>query len=64
MEKRWRAACQRQDKDVGEGGESSGSSVLPLLPTDEELGSAFSERRKRFVRCSSFLSVVLSVFKF
>ncbi|CAD5166103.1 unnamed protein product [Musa acuminata subsp. malaccensis] len=43
VEKRWRLACAREN----ERSESVGYSVLPLLPTDPELVSAFSERKRR-----------------
>ncbi|CAL9131039.1 unnamed protein product [Musa textilis] len=43
VEKRWRLACAREN----ERSESVGYSVQPLLPTDPELVSAFSERKRR-----------------
>lgn len=47
MERKWRLACKRENESLNE--ESLGYSVLPLLPTDAELASAFLKRKKRFV---------------
>ncbi|XP_058084136.1 AP-5 complex subunit mu isoform X1 [Magnolia sinica] len=45
VEKRWRLACKRENKSSND--ENLGHAVLPLLPTDVELASAFAERKKR-----------------
>lgn len=45
VEKRWRLACQRE-KEMSDTNEDGGF-VRPLLPTDQELASAFAERKQR-----------------
>ncbi|XP_020584821.1 AP-5 complex subunit mu [Phalaenopsis equestris] len=45
VEKRWRLACQRENESSGS--HEDGGRVEPLLPTDPELASAFSERKRR-----------------
>ncbi|XP_077218932.1 clathrin adaptor complexes medium subunit family protein [Tasmannia lanceolata] len=45
VEKRWRLACDRENDRPD--GENIGYTVLPSLPTDGELASAFAERKKR-----------------
>ncbi|KAL5984541.1 AP-5 complex subunit mu [Asimina triloba] len=44
VEKRWRLACERESKNSNE--DNLGYAVLPLLPADLELASAFAERKK------------------
>lgn len=43
VEKRWRLACERENQKPG------GYALRPLIPTDSELATAFSERKNRFV---------------
>ncbi|GFY85189.1 clathrin adaptor complexes medium subunit family protein [Actinidia rufa] len=40
VERRWRAACKREN-------ESCADDVVPVLPTDSELASDFADRRRR-----------------
>lgn len=47
VERKWHLACKRENERSNE--ESLGYSVLPLLPTDAELATAFSERKNRLV---------------
>ena len=42
VERRWRAACKSEN-------ESCADDVVPVLPTDSELASDFSDRRRRYV---------------
>lgn len=41
VEKRWRLACERENQKPG------GYALRPLIPTDLELATAFSERKNR-----------------
>lgn len=45
VEKRWRLACQRE-KEIADNSET-GDCVRPLIPTDHELASAFTDRKRR-----------------
>ncbi|RWR94723.1 Clathrin adaptor [Cinnamomum micranthum f. kanehirae] len=45
VERKWHLACKRENESSNE--ESLGYSVLPLLPTDAELATAFAERKNR-----------------
>lgn len=47
VERKWHLACKRENESLNE--ESLGYSVLPLLPTDAELATAFVKRKNRFV---------------
>lgn len=47
VERKWHLACKRENESSNE--ESLGYSVLPLLPTDAELATAFAKRKNRFV---------------
>ncbi|KAI8561493.1 hypothetical protein RHMOL_Rhmol04G0344500 [Rhododendron molle] len=45
VERRWRAACKSENESCLD--ENVGIDVLPLLPTDSELASAFVDRKTR-----------------
>lgn len=46
MERRWREACKTENESCIE--DRIKYNVLPLVPTDSELASAFAERKRRF----------------
>ena len=41
VDRRWRAACKSENQ-------SCVDDVVPFLPTDSELASAFADRRRRY----------------
>ncbi|KAG5554868.1 hypothetical protein RHGRI_012436 [Rhododendron griersonianum] len=45
VERRWRAACKSENESCSD--KNVGNDVLPLLPTDSELASAFVDRKTR-----------------
>ncbi|KAF7145362.1 hypothetical protein RHSIM_Rhsim04G0212200 [Rhododendron simsii] len=45
VERRWRAACKSENESCSD--ENVGNDLLPLLPTDSELASAFVDRKTR-----------------
>ncbi|XP_058211380.1 AP-5 complex subunit mu [Rhododendron vialii] len=45
VERRWRTACKSENESCSD--ENVGNNVLPLLPTDSELASAFVDRKMR-----------------
>lgn len=45
VERRWRAACKSENESCSD--KNVGNDVLPLLPTDSELASAFADRKTR-----------------
>lgn len=50
VEKRWRAACQRENENLSdESVKSAAAAAAPslYLPTDSEIATAFTERKNR-----------------
>lgn len=46
VEKRWRAACERDKSSIVE--DDLKYNVVPSLPTDSEIAAAFIDRKQRF----------------
>lgn len=42
VERRWRAACKRENESP-----SADYNIVPFLPSDSELATAFTDRKKR-----------------
>lgn len=61
VERQWREACKNENENCSE--DPVKYSVLPLLPTDSELASAFAERKRRSSQ-KDFFFFLISLFTY